>query len=92
MVVDDLVVVGAEPLFLSDYIATGKVLPRSIASIVGGIAEGCVQAGCALVGGETAEHPGLMGADEYDISGHRGRRGQRRRGARRATGSAPATR
>jgi phosphoribosylformylglycinamidine cyclo-ligase len=69
MVVDDLVVVGAEPLFLSDYIATGKVLPERIASIVGGIAEGCVQAGCALVGGETAEHPGLMGADEYDISG-----------------------
>jgi phosphoribosylformylglycinamidine cyclo-ligase len=69
MVVDDLVVVGAEPLFLSDYIATGKVQPERIASIVGGIAEGCVQAGCALVGGETAEHPGLMGADEYDLSG-----------------------
>jgi phosphoribosylformylglycinamidine cyclo-ligase len=69
MVVDDLVVVGAEPLFLSDYIATGKVQPERIASIVGGIAEGCMQAGCALVGGETAEHPGLMGADEYDLSG-----------------------
>jgi phosphoribosylformylglycinamidine cyclo-ligase len=68
MVVDDLVVVGAEPLFLSDYIATGKVQPERIASIVGGIAEGCVQAGCALVGGETAEHPGLMGPDEYDLA------------------------
>jgi phosphoribosylformylglycinamidine cyclo-ligase len=68
MVVDDLVVVGAEPLFLSDYIATGKVQPERIASIVGGIAEGCVQAGCALVGGETAEHPGLMDADEYDLA------------------------
>ena len=69
MVVDDLVVVGAEPLFMSDYIATGKVVPEKIAAIVGGIAEGCVQAGCALVGGETAEHPGLMRPDEYDISG-----------------------
>jgi len=69
MVVDDLVVVGAEPLFLTDYIATGKVIPEKIAAIVGGIAEGCVQAGCALVGGETAEHPGVMGSDEYDISG-----------------------
>src|SRR5207248_6994235 len=69
MVVDDLVVVGAEPLFLTDYIATGKVIPEKIAAIVSGIAEGCVQAGCALVGGETAEHPGVMGEDEYDISG-----------------------
>lgn len=69
MVVDDLVVVGAEPLFLSDYIATGKVVPERIAAIVAGIAEGCVRAGCALVGGETAEHPGLMADDEYDVSG-----------------------
>jgi phosphoribosylformylglycinamidine cyclo-ligase len=69
MVVDDLVVVGAEPLFLSDYIATGKVVPEKIADIVSGIAEGCVQAGCALIGGETAEHPGVMRPDEYDISG-----------------------
>jgi phosphoribosylformylglycinamidine cyclo-ligase len=69
MVVDDLVVVGAEPLFLSDYIATGKVVPEKIAAIVGGIAEGCVRAGCSLVGGETAEHPGVMAPDEYDISG-----------------------
>jgi phosphoribosylformylglycinamidine cyclo-ligase len=69
MVVDDLVVVGAEPLFLSDYIATGKVVPERIAAIVAGIAAGCVQAGCALVGGETAEHPGVMRPDEYDVSG-----------------------
>jgi phosphoribosylformylglycinamidine cyclo-ligase len=69
MVVDDLVVVGAEPLFLTDYIATGKVVPEKIAAIVSGVAEGCVQAGCALVGGETAEHPGVMDPDEYDISG-----------------------
>jgi phosphoribosylformylglycinamidine cyclo-ligase len=69
MIVDDLVVVGAEPLFLSDYIATGQVVPEKIATIVSGIAAGCVQAGCALVGGETAEHPGVMRADEYDVSG-----------------------
>ncbi|HEX8079890.1 MAG TPA: phosphoribosylformylglycinamidine cyclo-ligase [Jatrophihabitans sp.] len=69
MVIDDLVVVGAEPLFMTDYIATGKVIPEKIAQIVAGIAEGCVQAGCALVGGETAEHPGVMGPDDYDISG-----------------------
>jgi phosphoribosylformylglycinamidine cyclo-ligase len=69
MVVDDLVVVGAEPLFLTDYIATGKVVPERIAAIVSGIAEGCVRAGCALVGGETAEHPGLLGPDEYDVAG-----------------------
>jgi len=69
MVVDDLVVVGAEPLLLTDYIATGKVVPEKIATIVAGIAEGCVQAGCALVGGETAEHPGVMAPDDYDISG-----------------------
>ena len=69
MVVDDLVVVGAEPLFLTDYIATGKVDPHKIATIVTGIAEGCVQAGCALTGGETAEHPGVMSPDEYDLSG-----------------------
>jgi len=69
MVVDDLVVVGAEPLFLSDYIATGKVVPEKIAQLVAGIAQGCVLAGCALIGGETAEHPGLMAPDEYDVSG-----------------------
>jgi phosphoribosylformylglycinamidine cyclo-ligase len=69
MVVDDLVVVGAEPLFMSDYIATGRVDPDKIAAIVAGIAEGCVRAGCALVGGETAEHPGVMPAEDYDVSG-----------------------
>ncbi|MCW2527120.1 MAG: purM [Pseudonocardiales bacterium] len=69
MVVDDLVVVGAEPLFLTDYIATGKVVPEKIATIVGGIARGCEQAGCTLIGGETAEHPGVMEPDDYDVSG-----------------------
>ena len=68
MCVDDLVVCGAEPLFLQDYIAIGKVVPEHVAEIVSGIAEGCVQAGCALLGGETAEHPGLMAPDEYDVS------------------------
>jgi phosphoribosylformylglycinamidine cyclo-ligase len=69
MVVDDLVVCGAEPLFLQDYLACGQVVPERIAEIVGGIATGCELAGCALVGGETAEHPGLMPADHYDIAG-----------------------
>lgn len=68
MVVDDLVVCGAEPLFLQDYIAVGRTVPERVAAIVSGIAEGCVQAGCALLGGETAEHPGLMEPDHYDIS------------------------
>ncbi|HVV13940.1 phosphoribosylformylglycinamidine cyclo-ligase [Amycolatopsis sp.] len=68
MVVDDLVVTGAEPLFLQDYIAVGKVRPKRIEALVSGIAEGCVQAGAALLGGETAEHPGLMGEDDYDLS------------------------
>lgn len=69
MVVDDLVVCGAEPLFLTDYICVGKLHPERVASIVKGIAEGCVLAGCALVGGETAEHPGLLGPQEYDVAG-----------------------
>ena len=69
MVVDDLVVCGAEPLFMTDYIAIGKVVPERVAAIVAGIAEGCRQAGCALVGGETAEHPGLLAPDEYDVAG-----------------------
>lgn len=69
MVVDDLVVCGAEPLFMTDYIATGRVVPERIAAIVSGIAEGCVRAGCALLGGETAEHPGLLRPDEYDVAG-----------------------
>jgi phosphoribosylformylglycinamidine cyclo-ligase len=69
MVVDDLVVCGAEPLFMTDYIAVGKVFPDRIAEIVSGIAKGCAKAGTALVGGETAEHPGLLGEDEFDIAG-----------------------
>jgi len=69
MVVDDLVVCGAEPLFMTDYIACGRVVPERIAAIVKGIAEACVEAGCALVGGETAEHPGLLDPDEYDVAG-----------------------
>jgi len=69
MVVDDLVVCGAEPLFMTDYIAVGKVFPTRIAEIVQGIAIGCQKAGTALVGGETAEHPGLLGEDEFDIAG-----------------------
>jgi phosphoribosylformylglycinamidine cyclo-ligase len=69
MLVDDLVVVGAEPLFVTDYIACGKVHPERIAAIVGGIADACRVAGAALLGGETAEHPGLLGPDEYDVAG-----------------------
>ncbi len=69
MVVDDLVVCGAEPLFMTDYIACGQVLPERIAAIVKGISEACVVAGCALLGGETAEHPGLLAANEYDVAG-----------------------
>ncbi len=69
MVVDDIVVCGAEPLFMTDYIACGKVVPERIAAIVSGIAAACQQAGVALIGGETAEHPGLLGPDEYDVAG-----------------------
>ena len=69
MVVDDLVVTGAEPLFMTDYIACGKVVPERVAAIVKGIAEACAEAGCALLGGETAEHPGLLAPDEYDVAG-----------------------
>jgi phosphoribosylformylglycinamidine cyclo-ligase len=68
MVVDDLVVCGAEPLFLQDYIAVGRTVPERVSELVSGIANGCVMAGCALLGGETAEHPGLMAPDHYDIS------------------------
>jgi len=68
MVVDDLVVCGAEPLFLQDYIAVGKLVPDHVAMVVKGIAEGCQLAGCALLGGETAEHPGMMEDGGYDIS------------------------
>lgn len=69
MVVDDIVVVGARPLMMTDYIACGKVVPERIADIVRGIAEACELTGTALVGGETAEHPGLLGDDEYDVAG-----------------------
>ena len=69
MLVDDLVVCGAEPLFMTDYIATGKVAPERIAAVVKGIAQACAEAGTALLGGETAEHPGLLGPDEYDVAG-----------------------
>lgn len=69
MLVDDLVVCGAEPLFLTDYIACGHVVPDRIAAIVKGIADACAASGTALLGGETAEHPGLMEPDEYDIAG-----------------------
>jgi len=69
MVVDDIVVVGATPLFMTDYIACGRVVPDRIAAIVTGIARACAETGTALVGGETAEHPGLMGADDYDVAG-----------------------
>ena len=69
MVVDDIVVVGAKPLFMTDYIACGKVVPERIADIVRGIAAGCAETGTALVGGETAEHPGLLGVNDYDVAG-----------------------
>ncbi|MCT1606859.1 phosphoribosylformylglycinamidine cyclo-ligase [Nesterenkonia massiliensis] len=69
MVVDDIVVMGAKPLFMTDYIACGKVEPARIASIVSGIAKASAEAGTALVGGETAEHPGLLGEHEYDVAG-----------------------
>lgn len=69
MCVNDVACAGGEPLFFLDYIACGRNIPEKIASIVKGVAEGCRQAGCALVGGETAEHPGLMPEDEYDVAG-----------------------
>ena len=69
MVVDDIVVVGATPLFMTDYIACGRVVPEKIAAIVEGIARACIECGVSLVGGETAEHPGLLGENEYDLAG-----------------------
>ena len=69
MCVNDIICVGAKPLFFLDYIACGKNVPEKIAAIVSGVAEGCVQSGAALIGGETAEHPGLMPVDEYDLAG-----------------------
>jgi phosphoribosylformylglycinamidine cyclo-ligase len=69
MCVNDIICCGAKPLFFLDYIAIGKNDPDKVAAIVSGVAEGCVQSGCALIGGETAEHPGMMGADDYDLAG-----------------------
>ena len=69
MCVNDIICCGARPLFFLDYIACGKNIPEKIAAIVGGVAEGCVQSGAALIGGETAEHPGMMPAEDYDLAG-----------------------
>ena len=69
MCVNDIICCGAKPLFFLDYIACGKNLPEKIAEIVKGVAEGCVQSGAALIGGETAEMPGFYGIDEYDLAG-----------------------
>jgi phosphoribosylformylglycinamidine cyclo-ligase len=69
MCADDLVCAGAEPLFFLDYVAVGRVFPERVAAIVGGVADGCSLAGCSLIGGETAEHPGLMEPDEFDLAG-----------------------
>ena len=70
MCANDIICCGAKPLFFLDYIACGKNFPEKIADIVGGVAEGCVRAGCALIGGETAEHPGMMAEDDYDLAGY----------------------
>ena len=69
MCVNDIICCGAKPLFFLDYIAIGKNIPEKVATLVSGVAEGCIQAGCALVGGETAEHPGTMAADDFDLAG-----------------------
>ena len=69
MCVNDIICCGAKPLFFLDYIAIGKNIPEKVVSLVSGVSEGCVRAGCALIGGETAEHPGMMPEDEYDLAG-----------------------
>ena len=69
MVADDLAACGAEPLFMTDYVVCGAIRPQRVAAIVSGVARGCAMAGCALLGGETAEHPGHLGADDFDLAG-----------------------
>ena len=81
MCADDVVCTGAEPLAFLDYVAVGQLDPAAVAELVGGVAAGCREAGCALVGGETAEHPGLMEADEFDLAGCCDRRRRARRGS-----------
>ena len=85
MCVNDVVCCGAQPLFFLDYIACGKNVPEKIAQIVAGVAEGCVQSGCALIGGETAEHPGMMPDDDYDVAGSTRQRFSTAAPCRRAT-------
>jgi phosphoribosylformylglycinamidine cyclo-ligase len=86
MVVDDLVVTGAEPLFFNDYVSVGRLDPERVAALVRGIADGCALAGCALVGGETAEHPGLLGRRRVRPRRVRGRRRRARRHPRPGPG------
>ena len=88
MVVDDLVACGAEPLFLTDYVVCGRIRPERVAAIVGGVAQGCVMAGCALIGGETAEHPGHLAPDDFDLAGRRDRGGRGGPAARARPGQA----
>ena len=91
MCADDVVCTGAEPLFFLDYLAVGRVVPEQVAELVEGVAEGCRRAGCALLGGETAEHPGVMPDDQFDLAGFCvGRRGARTP-CSAPTGSARAT-
>ena len=86
MCADDVVCVGAEPLFLLDYVAVGRLVPEEIAEIVAGVASGCRTAGCALLGGETAEHPGVMAPDGLDLAATCVGVVERRRGHRRLGG------